>query len=143
MGDLRKRFGRLLAAHRRRNGLTQERLAERAELSTDMIAKIETGATGARFPVIERLASALEIDPAELFTSEIPKGALMRGAFAKISSQLVGLPEAELLWISNLLDAGLERPNVSGVASQLSTKPTRFLPSTPKGRVPRKWKKNP
>ena len=69
MNDLRRRFGRLLAAHRRRRGFTQEALAEAAEVSTDTISKIEIGATGARFPVIERLANALEIDPAELFTS--------------------------------------------------------------------------
>lgn len=30
MADLRKRFGELLAAHRRRRGLTQEELAEAA-----------------------------------------------------------------------------------------------------------------
>jgi transcriptional regulator with XRE-family HTH domain len=51
MSDLRKRFGRLLAAHRRRRGFTQEALAEAADVSPDTIAKIEIGATGARFPV--------------------------------------------------------------------------------------------
>ena len=55
MNDLRKRFGRLVAAHRRRRRLTQEALAEAAAVSIDTIAKIEGGATGARFPVIERL----------------------------------------------------------------------------------------
>ena len=69
MTDLRKRFGRLLAAHRKRRALTQEALAEAAEVSPDTIAKIESGATGARFPVIERLTAVLEIDPAELFTN--------------------------------------------------------------------------
>jgi transcriptional regulator with XRE-family HTH domain len=59
MADLRKRFGELLAAHRRRRGLTQEDLAEAAGLSVDMISKIEVGATGARFPSIERLARAV------------------------------------------------------------------------------------
>jgi transcriptional regulator with XRE-family HTH domain len=68
MADLRKRFGELLAAHRRRRGMTQEDLAEAAGLSVDMISKIEVGATGARFPSIERLAKAGQVDPAELFT---------------------------------------------------------------------------
>ncbi|HEV2602609.1 MAG TPA: helix-turn-helix transcriptional regulator [Microvirga sp.] len=88
MTDLRTRFGQLVAAHRRRAGLTQEALAEAAGLSVDMVSKIETGATGARFPVIERLAAALHVDPAELFTTEIPSGAVHRRAFSALSSRL-------------------------------------------------------
>ncbi|MBO0906537.1 helix-turn-helix domain-containing protein [Jiella sp. MQZ13P-4] len=38
MADLRIRFGRLVAAHRKRLGLTQEVLAERAGISTDMVS---------------------------------------------------------------------------------------------------------
>jgi transcriptional regulator with XRE-family HTH domain len=109
MADLRKRFGELLAAHRRRRGLTQEDLAEAAGLSVDMISKIEVGATGARFPSIERLAQAVKVDPAELFTSELPKGSMTRGAFGEISAKLSSLPETDLVWISSLLDVVLRR----------------------------------
>src|SRR5664280_2478993 len=109
MADLRKRFGELLAAHRRRRGLTQEDLAEAAELSVDMISKIEVGATGARFPSIERLATAVGVDPAELFTSNIPSGSLSQGAFGEISAKLSSLPESDLVWISALLDVALRR----------------------------------
>ncbi len=105
MADLRKRFGRLVAAHRRRVGLTQEALAEAADLSVDMVSKIEVGASGARFPVIERLASVLKVDPAEFFTTEIPSGAVRRKAFSELSHRLVGLPDTDLEWISRLLDA--------------------------------------
>src|SRR5579863_9458023 len=91
MADLRTRFGRLVAAHRRRVGLTQEGLAEAAELSVDMISKIEVGASGARFPVIERLATVLKVDPAEFFTTEIPSGALARISIREISLRLVEL----------------------------------------------------
>lgn len=109
MSNLRQRFGRLVAAHRRRRRLTQEALAEATELSVDMISKIETGATGARFPVIERLAGVLGVDPAELFTTEIPTGAIARGAFSAVSMKLAELPEAELSWISDLIDVALKR----------------------------------
>jgi transcriptional regulator with XRE-family HTH domain len=109
MADLRKRFGELLAAHRRRRGLTQEDLAEAAGLSVDMISKIEVGATGARFPSIERLAAAVDVDPAELFTSDIPAGSMNRGAFGEISAKLAPLPESDLVWISTLLDVALLR----------------------------------
>ena len=109
MADLRKRFGELLAAHRRRRGMTQEELAEAAGLSVDMISKIEVGATGARFPSIERLAQAVQVDPAELFTSNIPAGSMSQGAFGEISAKLSSLPEEDLAWISALLDVALQR----------------------------------
>lgn len=109
MADLRKRFGELLAAHRRRRGMTQEGLAEAAGLSVDMISKIEVGATGARFPSIERLAQAVQVDPAELFTSDLPSGAMNRGAFGEISAKLTSLPEADLAWINALIDVALLR----------------------------------
>jgi transcriptional regulator with XRE-family HTH domain len=131
MADLRKRFGELLAAHRRRRGLTQEDLAEAAGLSVDMISKIEVGATGARFPTIERLAQAVQVDPAELFTSDLPKGSMNRGAFGEISAKLLPLPESDLLWISALLDVlllrGREQPAAKSKrqVGKIVTKPTR------------------
>jgi hypothetical protein len=74
-----------------------------------MISKIEVGATVARFPSIERLAKAVQVDPAELFTSELPKGSMNRGAFGEISAKLSSLSETDLVWISSLLDVVLRR----------------------------------
>jgi transcriptional regulator with XRE-family HTH domain len=124
MADLRKRFGQLLAAHRRRRGLTQEDLAEAAGLSVDMISKIEVGTTGARFPSIERLAQAVQVDPAELFTSNIPSGSMGQGAFGEISAKLSSLPEPDLVWISALLDVALRR-----------REPKTAKPKRPNGRI--------
>jgi transcriptional regulator with XRE-family HTH domain len=107
MVDLRKRFGQLVATHRRRQGLTQEGLAEAADLSPEMVAKIETGKSGARFPVIERIAAVLEIDPAELFTTQLPTGAFRNGAFAALSLRLASLSEGNLHWIGRIVDAVL------------------------------------
>jgi len=142
MSDLWKRFGRLLAAHRRRRGLTQEALAEGAEVSPDTIAKIETGVTGARFPVIERLATALEIDPAELFTTEIPAGAIRRGTFAEISTSLAQLAEGDLVWVRNLLDAALTRRGVEEPAVKSIATPPRKTANRPRrARVARRVRK--
>ncbi|WP_082907890.1 helix-turn-helix domain-containing protein [Bradyrhizobium neotropicale] len=116
MADLRKRFGELLAGHRRRRGMTQEDLAEAAGLSVDMISKIEAGATGARFPTIERLAQAVQVDPAELFTSHLPAGSMNRGAFGEISSKLSSLSDSDLVWISALLDVALRRGREQSLA---------------------------
>lgn len=107
MVDLRARFGSLVKAHRVRLGLTQQALAEKANISTDMVSKIEGGASGARFGVIAQLADALAVDPAELFTADLPAGQLQRLTLTEITSRLAGLSESELLWLKNLLDAAL------------------------------------
>lgn len=107
MVDLRARFGRLVKAHRVRMRLTQEALAERAKISTDMVSKIEGGASGARFGVISQLAEALAVDPAELFTPDLPGGQLQRQTLIDIASRLASLSESELQWLKNLLEAAL------------------------------------
>ncbi len=108
MADLRKRFGHLVAAHRRRRGFTQEQLAEAADISGDMVAKVEVGASGARFAVIERIAAALDVDPAELFTADLPTGALKRGAYGGLSIRLAGLSEGEIGWLIGVIEAALK-----------------------------------
>lgn len=109
MDDLRKRFGRLLAVHRRKAGLTQSMLAEAADISVDMVTKIETGTSGARFPVIERLAQALNVDPAELFTTELPSHIRSNPVLTEVKVQLAGLNDKDLLWIKGLIDAALNQ----------------------------------
>lgn len=129
MTDLRKRFGRLVAVHRRRRGFTQETLAEAAAVSPDTVAKIEVGITGARFPVIERLAGALDIDPAELFSTEIPAGALNRGTFAEISITLAKLSDRDLIWVRDLLRAALTRPGPEEQMAKVGGWPIPSRPS--------------
>lgn len=114
MDDLRKRFGRLVMTHRRRAGFTQEELADRAGISVDTVAKIEVGATGARFPMIEKIAGALQVDPAELFSAEVPSGALQRGVLRELTIRLAGLPDDQLRWIGGVIDAALKGKSKSG-----------------------------
>jgi len=109
MSDLKKRFGSLVAAHRRRNGLTQEKLAEAASISVDMVSKIENGASGASFDLVEKLASGLSVDPAELFTSELPTGALSRSAVTDLSATLAKLSDADLQWVKGVIAAALKK----------------------------------
>jgi transcriptional regulator with XRE-family HTH domain len=109
MSDLRHRFGRLVAANRHRKRMTQQQLAEAANLSPDMIARIEMGKTGARFPSIQRIADALGIDPGELFLpTDIKADKPVRGKLADVSSRLSGLSDRDLGWIDDLLDAALK-----------------------------------
>ncbi|MBB5092600.1 transcriptional regulator with XRE-family HTH domain [Pseudochrobactrum saccharolyticum] len=109
MDDLRKRFGQLLAVHRRRAGLTQSQLAEAADISVDMVTKIETGTSGARFPVIEKLARALNADPAEFFTPDLPTKGRDNPALMEMKVMLSGLDEKDLLWVKSIIDAALNQ----------------------------------
>lgn len=108
MVNLRVRFASLVKAHRVRLGLTQEALAERANISADMVSKIEGANTGARFGVISQLADALGVDPAELFTPDLPAGQLQRRTLTEITSRLAGLGDSELKWVKGLVDAALQ-----------------------------------
>jgi transcriptional regulator with XRE-family HTH domain len=107
MVDLRARFGGLVKAHRVRLKLTQEALAERANISTDMVSKIEGGNSGARFGVVAQLADALGVDPAELFTPDLPGGQLQRSTLTEITSRLASLGDGELKWLKGILEAAL------------------------------------
>jgi len=89
--------------------MTQRQLAEAADLSDDMIAQIETGVTGASFPSIISLANALEIDPAELFSPDIPEAARKNPKLTTISAQLAKLSASDLDWIGNIINAALSK----------------------------------
>ena len=70
--DLRTKFGRRIRALRETYGLTQEQLAERAEISVDFLSLIERGRSSPSFENLDALASALERPVASLFT--FPEG---------------------------------------------------------------------
>ena len=111
MADLRKRFGRLVAAHRKRRAMTQAQLAEAVDLSPTMITRIESGSSGTRFPAIERLSEALGVDPSELFVVESNRRGRSRPALVEINTKLTGLSDGELSWIGDLLDVALRSRN--------------------------------
>lgn len=111
MGDVTElmvRFGRLVAAHRKRLKMTQVQLSDAAEISTDMIVRIEGGGTGVRFPNIQRLADALYVDPAELFTDRVPGGMLDRPQLNRITARLATLSDGDLRMVSELIEVALK-----------------------------------
>ena len=109
MADLRKRFGKLVAAHRRRRGMTQQQLADAANLSPTMIVRIEGGSTGARFPSIERIAAALDVDPSDLFNVGSNQRGRTRSGLADINARLTGLDDTDLKWVDDLLQLALRQ----------------------------------
>jgi len=108
MSDLNHRFGSLVAGHRKQLGLTQGMLAEETGLSQEMIARIETGTTGASFATIDKLARCLKVDAAALFSSDIATSATSRDDFQLLAAKLSKLSDGDLKWIAGVMDAALK-----------------------------------
>lgn len=67
MAELRKEFGKRLQYLRRQASLTQEQLAEQAEISVDFLSLVERGINAPSFDNLEKLAKALGVSVQELF----------------------------------------------------------------------------
>jgi transcriptional regulator with XRE-family HTH domain len=67
MDNIRETFARNLRENRRKCGLTQGQLAEKAGVSTHYIALIELARNIPKVETIERLAKALNVEIYELF----------------------------------------------------------------------------
>jgi transcriptional regulator with XRE-family HTH domain len=68
MAGIREVLATNLRENRRKSGLTQEKLAEKAGVSTHYIAMIETCNKYPKPEMLERLAKALSIEPHQFFS---------------------------------------------------------------------------
>jgi transcriptional regulator with XRE-family HTH domain len=75
--------------HRRVLGITQAQLAEKVRTSTNYIALIETEKKFPKPEMLERIATALEIDPPSLFATEFRPLAEAE-TLAKVQKQVLG-----------------------------------------------------
>ena len=66
--NLRDRVALNIQDLRRSRGLSQEELAHRANVSRGYMGKVENARFAASLDLLERIARALKVDPAELFT---------------------------------------------------------------------------
>ncbi len=64
---LLKLFGRNIATLRRNKGLTQQELAEKADMNVVSIAYIETGKRWVRIGTLSKLAKILDVPAKNLF----------------------------------------------------------------------------
>jgi transcriptional regulator with XRE-family HTH domain len=64
--DIREDFARNLRKFRHERGLSQEALAHEAGVDRTYISALERGVYSATITMVEKLASVLEIEPADL-----------------------------------------------------------------------------
>lgn len=67
MSNIRKQFGVRLYQLRTEAGMTQAKLAQKADLSLDLISRIERGDRSPSFESIEKISDALRIPLVQLF----------------------------------------------------------------------------
>ena len=67
MKGLKQIFGSQVRFWRKERGWTQAELADRVDLSADMVGRIERGSAGPSIESIEKLAVVLDVQPALLF----------------------------------------------------------------------------
>ena len=79
MRGIKEVLARNLKINRLKLGLTQEKLSEKADVSTHYLAMLELAKKFPSAGMLERLAEALEVEPAELFyTPSVAENALER-----------------------------------------------------------------
>jgi transcriptional regulator with XRE-family HTH domain len=67
--DLREVFATNLRRLRHAKGLSQENLAYEADVNRSYMSKVEKGETWVGLEIIDKLATVLEVEPAELLRS--------------------------------------------------------------------------
>lgn len=67
MGNVLENLGKRIAELRNKRNMTQDRLAELVNYSTNHIAKLESARTNPSFELLVSIASALNIELKELF----------------------------------------------------------------------------
>ena len=67
MMGIKEVLARNLKINRLKLGLTQEKLAEKANISTHYLAMVELGKKFPSANMLERIAASLEVEPYELF----------------------------------------------------------------------------
>ncbi len=103
-------FGANLRHYRKAKALTQAQLAEKVELSTEMISKIERGIAAPSFGSIEKLSQVLDVPEVVFFglglivTSDSERTRI----FTKIQTKLSRLNAEQLIRAERMLGALLD-----------------------------------
>ncbi len=98
-----KSFGRIIEDRRRELGLTQEMVAKKVSVKANYIGYLERGMRHPSQKVVERLSSALKLDPQDLYLSANPRVRSLLGKATK------AVPPSQSLWQKFLRDSSLQQ----------------------------------
>ncbi|XJZ27514.1 helix-turn-helix domain-containing protein [Bacillota bacterium Lsc_1132] len=108
MSDLPKLIGERIRNIRKEKGLSQEKLADIANLHTTYIGQLERGEKNATLESIEKVANALEISLEDLFRSIRPNPDSQEYTLTQIITRLQTRSIEDQKIILKLLDLLLE-----------------------------------
>lgn len=100
MDDLLTQIGQRIRKHRERSHLSQEQLAERADVSSQTISTAETGKKRLRVENIIKICEVLEISPDYLLLGEISPQDLII-----LSEKLSHLTPGQYRHLENIIDS--------------------------------------
>jgi transcriptional regulator with XRE-family HTH domain len=105
VGNVKEILAQNLKKHRKRLGITQPELAERASLSTNYLGMIEVARNFPTADVLERLAAALGIKPNELFSvSDSPEIAM-----EQLQMTILGKIDQKLFNFDQVIECALDK----------------------------------
>ena len=112
MDNLKRLFGTQLRAGRKERGWTQAKLAESANLSVDMIGRLERGEAAPSIDTVETMSRVLAIPAAVLFGgSSFTDGPLneREEALQRTFAMIGRLSDGEVLWLERVIAEVLRR----------------------------------
>lgn len=110
MRDLKVVYGRRLRLYRKEKRWTQSKLAEEANLSLDMVGRLERGQAAPSFESMARISTVLGVPPAHFFATHdgIGEGSSEHDVlFDRITGALAGLDTDQLKRFGRMLDVML------------------------------------
>lgn len=103
--QLQTLFGNNVRHYRRAAGWNMEELADAVGVSRETIGKIERGTAAPLFETAEKIALALELHPATLFTGQAEPAGERGQLLRRIYSSLSDLNEDDLTRLANIIEA--------------------------------------
>jgi transcriptional regulator with XRE-family HTH domain len=88
MESIRDILARNMKAHRKKCGLTQAKLAEKADITTQYIAMIEVSRKFPTPEMMERIARALEIETYQLFSTDPSLEAALQQLYRTVADDI-------------------------------------------------------
>jgi transcriptional regulator with XRE-family HTH domain len=111
MRNLKQVFGKRLRLFRKTKRWTQSRLAEEANLSLDMVGRLERGQAAPSFESMARISAVLDVAPSRFFSNRMggtDTNADLEAALERVCGALSGASLDEVRRIEKVVSALLD-----------------------------------